>query len=272
VEIKVPRRGRFAGLARLAEENARLDLEEARGDQARGGLADAVYTLQKTLALSAPPYHIEGFDISNIQSAHPVASVVVFHNARPVKSAYRRFKMRSVDAPNDVAMMAEVVGRRAARIVAGEFPVPDLILIDGGKGQVRAALTALEQEGLPEVPVVGLAKRDEEIVVPGRTEALKLTRRDMGLKLLMRVRDEAHRFAVSFHRSRRAASGLTSRLDGIPGVGEKRRLLLLHAFGTVQAMEEASVDELAAVPGIGSAVAVEVFERLHAPEEQAGVA
>jgi excinuclease ABC subunit C len=272
VALKIPRRGRFAGLARLAEENARLDLEEDRGPDVRGGLEAAVYGLQKALDLPAPPVRIEGFDISNIQSAHPVASLVVFQNANPVKSAYRRFRMRSAQAPNDVAMMAEVVGRRAARVTAGEFPSPDLILIDGGPGQVGAALTALEQEGLEGVPVVGLAKREEEIVIPGRRDPLRLPRRDEGLKLLIRIRDEAHRFAVSFHRARRTAAGLASRLDGIPGVGEKRKLLLLHAFESVEAMQQATVEELAAVPGIGLSVARDVYEHLQAPEEQFGAA
>jgi excinuclease ABC subunit C len=272
LEIRVPQRGRFAGLARMAEENARLDLEEARGDRPKGGLDSSVYSLQKALDLSAPPVHIEGFDISNIQSAHPVASVVVFQNGKPLKSAYRRFKMRHPEAPNDFAMMAEVVGRRSARIVAGEFSVPDLVLIDGGVGQVGAARTALEQEGLEDLPVVGLAKREEELVIPGRSKPLRLSRQHEGLKLLIRVRDEAHRFAVSFHRSRRAKASLASRLDHIPGIGERRKMLLLGAFGSVDAVEQASVDELAAVPGIGLGVAQTVYERLQNREESVDVA
>lgn len=272
IEIRVPQRGRFAGLARMAEENARLDLEEARGDRPRGGLDPSVYSLQTTLDLPAPPVHIEGFDISNIQDAHPVASVVVFQNGKPLKSAYRRFKMRHPDVPNDFAMMAEVVGRRSARIVAGEFSVPDLVLIDGGAGQVGAARTALEQEGLGDLPVVGLAKRNEELVIPGRSKPVRLSRRDEGLKLLIRIRDEAHRFAVSFHRSRRAKASLDSRLDHIPGVGERRKVLLLEAFGSVEAMERASVDQLAGVPGIGLSVAQTVYERLQNREEGVDVA
>lgn len=272
IEIRVPRRGRFAGLARLAEENARLDLEEALGERARGGLVPEVYALQKVLGLAAPPVHIEGFDISNLQSSHPVASLVVFRNGRPAREAYRKYRMRHPDAPDDFAMMAEVVGRRASRIQAGEFGVPDLILIDGGAGQVHAARTALEQEGLDGVPVVGLAKREEEIVIPGRRGRLRLPRNHQGLRLLIRVRDEAHRFAVTFHRARRTRAGLVSRLDGIPGVGERRKQLLLHAFGSVERLQAAGLEEVAAVPGIGVRVAREVVERLHAPEESAGAA
>jgi len=272
VEIRVPQRGRLAGLARLAEENARLDLETARGKEARGGLDPAVYELQKALGLASPPVRIEGFDISNLQSAQPVASLVVFHNGKPAKSGYRRYVMRSAPAPNDYAMMAEVVGRRAARIVAGEFPVPDLLLIDGGEGQVRAALTALEQEGLEDVAVAGLAKREEEIVLPGREERLKLPRRHPGLRLLMQIRDEAHRFAIRHHRSRRSRQALVSRLDGIPGVGDRRRAVLLHAFGSLEGIERASLEDLAGVPGIGPQLAREILTHLHDGEEAAGAA
>jgi len=272
VAIRVPQRGRLAGLARLAEENARLDLETARGKEAEGGLDASVYELQKALGLAAPPVRIEGFDISNLQSSEPVASLVVFQNGKPAKSAYRRYIMRSAPAPNDFAMMAEVVGRRAARIVAGEFAKPDLLLIDGGEGQVGAALTALEQEGLDDVAVAGLAKREEEIVLPGRRQRLKLSRRHAGLRLLMQVRDEAHRFALRHHRSRRAKHSLVSRLDGIPGVGRRRREILLHAFGSVEGVERADVEALAAVPGIGLALAREILAHLHGEGEAAGAA
>jgi excinuclease ABC subunit C len=175
--------------------------------------------------------------------------------------------MRSVEAPNDFAMMAEVVGRRASRIVAGEFPAPGLLLIVGGAGQVSAALTALEQEGLDDVPVVGLAKREEEIVLPGRKRPLRLPRNDPGLRLLMRIRDEAHRFAVAFHRAQRGKASLASPLDTIPGIGPKRRGMLLDAFGGIEALERATVEEIAAVPGIGLGVAQDILEHLKGREE-----
>ncbi len=272
IRIRVPQRGRFRGLARLAEENARMDLEEARGGGARGRLDPAVYALQKSLGLAGPPAHIEGFDISNIQGSHPVASLVVFRNGKPAKGSYRRFKMRYPEGPNDFAMMAEVVGRRAARITAGEFPAPDLILIDGGRGQVGAARTALEQEGLDGVPLVGLAKREEEIILPGRRESLRLPRQDEGLKLLIRVRDEAHRFAVTFHRARRGRAALVSRLDGVPGVGSTRKRELLSAFGSVEAVEQASAEELSRVPGIGRATAERILEALRKPGDASDAA
>jgi excinuclease ABC subunit C len=270
VAVHVPRRGRFAGLVRLAEENARLDLEEARGTREQGGVDRAVYALQKAIDLAVPPVHIEGFDVSNLQASHPVASLVVFMNGKPHKSGYRRYRMRHPDAPDDFAMMSEVVGRRAARIVSGEFPVPDLILIDGGKGQVGAALTALEQEGLDGVPVVGLAKREEEIVIPGRAEPLRLARTHEGLKLLIRVRDEAHRFAVTFHRARRGRDAMASALEALPGVGPKRRQRLLAAFGDQASLERATVEQLAEVPGIGLKAARVIYERLHAAPELNG--
>lgn len=263
VSVSVPRRGRIAGLVRLAEENARLDLEQARGESGSRGVAPEVYALQKALDLEAPPIHIEGFDVSNIQGTNPVASVVVFRAGRPARGAYRRFTVKRVEGANDFAMMAEVVGRRAARIVAGEFPMPDLLLIDGGAGQVGAARIALEQEGLAGVPVVGLAKREELLVLPGRSEPLRLARTDEGLRLLMRVRDEAHRFAVRFHRARRARAALDSRLDAIPGVGRSRKLLLLNAFGSPEGVAEAGEGDLAAVPGIGAKTARVIHRALH---------
>jgi excinuclease ABC subunit C len=272
VSIRVPQRGRLAGLVRLAEENARLDFESARGVRVPGGVHPGVYALQKALGLPAPPLHIEGVDISNLQSTHPVASVVVFRNGEPEKSAYRRLTMRGAQAPNDVAMIAEAVGRRAARMAAGEFPEPDLFLIDGGPGQVQAAVTALEQEGLSGVPVVGLAKREETLVFPGNREPLRLSRTHPGLRVLIQVRDEAHRFAVSFHRARRAKAGLASDLDGLPGVGERRKLLLLHAFGSLSGLERATEEEIAAVPGLGPKVARTIMEFLHDRQESAGAA
>jgi excinuclease ABC subunit C len=255
IVIRVPVRGRVAGLVRLAEENARLELEENRGQGPRGALDPAVYALQKALDLPSPPAHIEGFDISNIQGAHSVASVVVFRGGAPAKAAYRRFQIKTVEGPDDFASMAEVVARRARRILAGEFPAPDMILIDGGAGQVSAAVTALHQEGLEDVAVVGLAKRHEEIVLPGVGLPVRLPRNDPALKLLIRVRDEAHRFAVAFHRLRRGKETLASSLDAIPGVGRSRKIRLLTAFGSVDALRAASEDDIAGVPGIGAKVA-----------------
>ena len=271
VTIRMPRRGRLAGLVRLAEENARLDFEAARG-VAKGGVHPGVYALQKVLGLAAPPLHIEGVDISNLQHAHPVASLVVFRNGDPEKAAYRHFTMRRAEAPNDVAMIAEAVGRRAARMASGEFSEPDLFLIDGGKGQVQAAVTALEQEGLSGVPVVGLAKREETLVFPGDRAPLRLARNHPGLRVLIRVRDEAHRFAVSFHRRRRGKAGLASELDALPGVGERRKAILLQAFGSLAGLESATEAEIAAVPGLGPKVARSIVVYLQERGESAGVA
>ena len=266
VALRVPQRGRLAGLLRLAEDNARLALEENRSRVHRGGLAESVYALQKALGLTSPPVHIEGFDISNLQASQPVASLVVFMNGEPVKSSYRKFRMQETETPNDLAKMTEVVGRRAKRIVAGEFEIPDLFLVDGGPGQVGAARTALEQEGLESVPLVGLAKQEEMIHPAWDLEPQLLPRSHAGLKLLMRVRDEAHRFAVTYQRSRRKGRALSSELDAIPGVGEQRRRILLNTFGSVNGVRRASVDDLAHTPGISRKVAEAIHRNLHSRE------
>lgn len=265
VELKVPRRGNLAGLLRTALQNARLDLENARGARGHDGIPPAVYELQAALDLALPPARIEGFDISNIQGSHPVASLVVMRNGTPARGEYRRFRMRS-PGPDDVAMMGEVVGRRAARVAAGEFPPPDLVLIDGGAGQVGAAVAALKAAGLDRIPVVGLAKREEEIVIPGRGRPLRLPRSAPALKLLIQLRDEAHRFAIRFHRSIRGKAGLHSRLDEVRGIGEQRRISLLQFFGSLAGVEKASLHELARVPGFGPATARRIYDALHQPE------
>ena len=261
VRVSTPQRGRLAGLARLSEENSRLDLEEARGQSTEGGVEPSVYALQKVLGLNVPPMHILGFDISNIQGAQPVASIVVFQNGKAARSSYRRLKIRTVQGANDFAMMAEAVGRRAARIVSGEFAEPDLFLIDGGLGQVGAAATALEQEGLGHIPVIGLAKRFEEIHRPGR-EPLRLPHSHPGLRLLIQVRNESHRVAVTYHRTRRKKETLGSELDGIKGIGHHRKVLLLKAFGSLDAVRKATPQDLASVPGIGPRVAEQIVAGL----------
>lgn len=223
VEMRQARRGPLAGLVRLALQNARLDQEQGRAAGKARRLSPAVYELQAALNLREPPSRIEGFDISNIQGSHPVASLVVMVNGEPARAEYRRFRMRS-PGPNDFAMMKEVVGRRAARIVSGEYGRPDLFMIDGGKGQVGAALEALAEVGLVGVPVVGLAKREEELILPGQEESIRLAHSAPALKLLIRLRDEAHRFALQYHRKLRGKSALRSELDRLSGIGETRRL------------------------------------------------
>ena len=263
VTLLVPKKGPLAQLVRLALSNARLDMEESRGIRGGKELPTGLYELQTLLDLEAPPVRIECFDISNIQGTHPVASMVMMIGGHPARGHYRRYRM-TTPGPDDFAMMNEVVARRARRIVTGEFPPPDLVLIDGGVGQVNAAREALQAEGLGHLPVIGLAKRQEEIVVPGRAEPIRLPRNHEALKLLIQLRDEAHRFAVTYHRNRRGQAALRSRLEGIPGIGAERRLALLAHFGSVEAMRQATAADLAQVPGMGPATVRRLLEALEA--------
>jgi len=261
VKLAVPKRGPLANLVRLAQSNARLDMEGARGIRTGKELPVGLYELQTLLDLEAPPVRIECFDISNIQGTHPVASMVMMIAGHPSRADYRRYRM-TTPGPDDFAMMREVVGRRARRVVAGEFEAPDLVLIDGGVGQVGAARAALAAEGLGHLPVIGLAKRQEEIIVPGQSEPIRLPRNHEALRLLIQLRDEAHRFAVTYHRNRRGKAALRSRLEGIPGIGAERRLALLQHFGSVDAMRLATPADLARVPGMGPATVRRLLEAL----------
>jgi excinuclease ABC subunit C len=258
----VPRKGKLAHLVQLALRNARLDMEEARGIRERGEIDPAVYELQSALGLERPPVRIECVDISNIQGAHPVASLVVQVNGRAARGDYRRYRMRT-PGPDDFAMMREVIGRRAARIQAGEFAPPDLLVVDGGIGQLGAVREALAAAGLASIPTVGLAKREEELILPDRAEPVRLPKSAPALKLLIRLRDEAHRFAITYHRKLRGKAALRSSLDDIPGVGEERRLRLLHHFGSVDAVTAATEHDLADVPGFGPAIARRIWRALH---------
>lgn len=260
VRVVVPRRGERRSLVELARKNAALQLASAAG--ARGAADAALAELRTALGLGRVPRRIEAYDISNIQGSEAVGSRVTFENGRPLKSAYRQYRIRTVAGSDDYAMMREVLSRRLARLGRGPDRPPDLILVDGGAGQVAAARAALDDIGAPPMPLIGLAKRREEIHREGAAGPLRLPRRSAGLKLLQRIRDEAHRFAVSYHRSLRGRRMRRSELDDVPGVGEKRRTALLVAFGSVQAIRAATVDRIAAVPGIGRALAESIHEHL----------
>jgi excinuclease ABC subunit C len=267
VALRVPRRGPKKELVQMAIENATETLAHLRAQW----LADesqhtvALAELQESLNLSIPPTRIEGYDISNIQGTAATGSMVVFVKGVPRKSDYRRFRIKSVTGSNDFAMIQEVLRRRFKRAVAAREKkagtemsskddkwavMPDLILIDGGKGQLNAALEVLEEYGLDNLAVVGLAKRNEELFLPGQRDSVILPRSSQGLFLVQRVRDEAHRFAVAHHRSIRRKAGLASQLDAVPGIGSKRRAALLKQFGSLEAIRAASLEELAAVPGM----------------------
>jgi excinuclease ABC subunit C len=238
------------------------------------------------IGLDAPPARVECFDISNTQGTNTVASMVVFVKGVPRKAHYRKFNIKTVDGPNDFESMREVLTRRFKRYFDSQktsevsrsasevfqpgkkkdesFAVlPDLLIVDGGKGQLGVAVEVLKSLDLfGQVPVCGLAKQQEEIFLPGRPDSILLPRRSQGLFLIQRIRDEAHRFAITAHRSLRGRKGIASQLDAIPGVGPTRRRTLLKHFGSIDAIRAASVEALAAVPGIPRDVAVAIKEQL----------
>jgi excinuclease ABC subunit C len=263
VVTHVPQRGAKARLIELADQNARHLLEERRLAEpgAAGPAPDALFELQDALELDSVPRRIVCFDVSHTQGSETVASAVVFENARPLKSGYRKFRIRGEWGNDDFRSMAEAVARYGRRLLEAEpIELPDLVVIDGGKGQLSAARTALEEIGLAQVQVVGLAKRDEEIFVPGRTDPLRLPRRSPALRLLQRLRDEAHRFAVGYNRTLRSSRTIRSELSTIPGVGAARQRALLERFGSLRAIAGAGEDEIAALPGFGPALARVVAE------------
>ncbi|HEX7004017.1 MAG TPA: excinuclease ABC subunit UvrC [Trueperaceae bacterium] len=253
VELRVPRRGDKLDLMRMAERNARTGVEAEIALLERRGEAPGVGELQSLLELDDPPYRIEGFDVSNLMGTHTVASIVVFEGGRARKSEYRRVRIRDLDKPDDFFSMHQAVYRRFTGTLADKLPQPDLLLIDGGKGQLSAARRALREAGL-DIPLVGLAKRQETLVTPAGDEIV-VPHSHPGLKLLINVRDEAHRTAVGYNRNRRGKAMTRSVLDGVPGIGPKRRDALLAHFSSVEQLRRADVEELAKVPGVGAAAA-----------------
>jgi len=273
VEVRTAERGEKRRLQELAEQNARLalDSEAAQTEQKRLRRVEALEELREALNLESLPIRIECFDISNIQEAEPVGSMVVFQDALPKKAHYRKFAVRGLNGQDDFAAMAEVIERRFARMRSaaedeyddGFAAVPNLVVIDGGKGQLSAALAAMQRFDLPRVAVIALAKRVEEVFVPGLPEPVLLDRHSPGLQLLQRIRDEAHRFAVGFHRQRRDARARESLFDTLEGVGPVRRRALLQHFGSAERVLAASQEELEGVPGVPAKTARSIYAQLH---------
>jgi excinuclease ABC subunit C len=265
-KIHVPQRGPRRELVDLATQNARHLLEELRltGEEAEERAGDPVYELQRQLGLQKVPRAFVCFDISHAQGTDTVASCVWFQNGRPHRSEYRKFKVKTVDGIDDFKSMNEVVGRYFARRVEDEKALPDLVVIDGGKGQLNAAYDALHALGLGAMPIISLAKREEEIFVLGRSESLRLPRRSPALRMLQQARDEAHRFAITFQRKRRSMRTVTSELLKVPGIGESKRKQLLAAFGSVQGVRDASPEAIAALPGFGTKTAERILQALAA--------
>ena len=224
----------------------------------------AVRALAQRLGLKNLPRTIICFDISNILGTLAVASMVTFTNGRADRAAYRRFRIKTVMQSNDFAMMYEAVSRHFSRLLREKRPLPDLLMVDGGKGQLSSAIDALIATGVPPLPILGLAERNEEIFLPGRKDPLVLDRHDPALRLLQSIRDESHRFAITYHRQLREKRISASRLDDIPGIGEIRKRQLLRAFGSLENLKHADAAEIAAkVPGIGLAVAKKIESALH---------
>jgi excinuclease ABC subunit C len=261
VVIRVPVRGESKRLVDMAATNAAMAMNREQTLKTMGASPEkALVLLKEKLGLPDVPRHIEGFDISNISGTDAVGSQVVFRNGAPSKADYRHYNIKTVEGIDDFSMMAEVVGRRYGK---GENR-PDLILIDGGEGQVNAAQRVLDEAGL-DIPLVGLAKRFEHIVFPAGREqkVLILPGTSPALKLLMQVRDEAHRFAVTSHRRRRSARLSHSELDAIEGLGREKKKALLQHFGSVDKIRRASEREIMQAPGIGKKLAARIAARLH---------
>ena len=286
VILRIPQRGDKKALLDTVARNARetLTLHKTRRASDLTTRSLALGEIQEALGLDEAPLRIESYDVSNLQGTHVVASMVVFEDGLARKSEYRRFAIRGVDGTDDVAAIHEVISRRFRRyldeqaaappgldeLAAGAdgerrkfaYP-PNLLVIDGGPAQVAAAVKALDELGVVDVAVCGLAKRLEEVWLPGEDGPVIMPRASEGLYLLQRVRDEAHRFAITYHRSKRAAALTTSELDGVPGLGPARRATLLKRFGSLRKLRAASVPEIAAVPGFGQRTAEAVYRALH---------
>ncbi|MEX2466518.1 MAG: excinuclease ABC subunit UvrC [Gemmatimonadota bacterium] len=264
VKIRVPRQGEKLRLVELAGQNARTLLEDRvtalayAADRAE----DPLYGLQDELDLKVVPRLMVCFDVSHIQGTDTVASAVVFENGEPKRSRYRHMKIRGEWGNDDYRSMYEAVTRYFSGCVEKGDPLPDLAVIDGGKGQLSAAVEALQTLSLTDVQVVALAKRDEEVFVPGRSDPIRLDRRDRALHVLQRIRNEAHRFAVRYNRKLRSRRTLRSDLSDIPGVGPKRQETLLRRFGSLRGVREATPDEIARVPGFSEALASRILTYL----------
>jgi excinuclease ABC subunit C len=260
LELRTPRKGKHARILTMALEAARFRLE---GEQERR--SRAVAALQEALGLKQPPRHIEGFDIAHLEGRLTVASLVTFRDGQPLRSGYRHYHVRSLDGKvDDFEAMREVVARRYTRQLNEGRRLPDLILIDGGKGQVSAAAGVLKALEAPEVPLVGLAKKNEEVFLPEASAPLLLPEASEALRLLQAVRDEAHRFATTFHRKLRGQQAVTSVLEEVRGIGPRKAALLIERFGGLEALAAAAPEEIARAAGIGLEVAQELRRYLEA--------
>jgi excinuclease ABC subunit C len=266
----IPQRGTAQRWLSLADQNAMHLLESLRIEsfETEERAEDPVYALGRDLGLSIVPRSFICVDISHSQGRDTVGSLVWFEAGRPRKSEYRKFKIRGAGQQDDYAAIQEVLTRYFTRRKDEQLPLPDLVVIDGGKGQLSAAVTVVEQLGFPELPIISLAKREEEVFLPGRAESLRLPRRSPSLRLLQRARDEAHRFGLAYNRKRRTQRTITSELLSIPGIGPTKRRRLLERFGSLAGVRSASVAELASVPGFSQRQAERILDHLRTANPQ----
>jgi excinuclease ABC subunit C len=274
VHLRTPQRGEKRDLLGLAERNAAETLarEQARWLADQGKTLAALEELAAALDVPGAPFRIECYDISTFQGSESVGSMVVFEDGKPRTGEYRRFRIRTVEGPNDVASHQEVLRRRFRATKSGEegneeerrWAMPDLVIVDGGKPQVNAAKVVLDELGLHDLPLAGLAKEREELFLPGRSDPVVLPATSSALYLVQRLRDEAHRFAITYHRTLRDRRTVRSAFDDLPGVGPKRKRELLKVFGSIKRVREAPVDQIASVPGISRALAERIKATLEA--------
>jgi excinuclease ABC subunit C len=270
VEVRAPARGERRRLVELAVENARLEVEadSAHRERERQKRVHALEELREVLNLESLPIRIECFDVSNIQGESIVASMVVLVEGRPRNAHYRTFAIRGLDGQDDVGAIREAIRRRFTRLRDGDPDesfscTPNLVVVDGGRGQLAAALAAMEELDLPRVAVISLAKREEEVFVPGSARPIRLERYSPGLQLLQRIRDEAHRVALRYHRQRRGTKAMETIFETLPGVGPARRRAILRHFGSVERFLEASQEQLEGVPGLPQKTARTLYAQLH---------
>lgn len=277
VQLGIPKRGSNKSLIDLAYQNAKTELKrlKEKAQKEQDSTVGAAQKLAEALGIETPIHRMECYDISNIQGSDTVASMVVFEDGKPQKSQYRRFRIRTVEGPNDFQSMEEVLTRRLLRGFSdgpesGFKNMPDLIVIDGGKGQLSSAVSVLESLGLEDIHIISLAKREEEVFVPGQSQSIMLNRGSHELRLLTSLRDEAHRFAITYHRTVREKRITSSVLDQIPGVGAKRKKRLLERFGSVEGIKQASFDEIVAVDGVDIRTAREIVGFFHGEGQPSG--
>ena len=256
IEITIPLKGKYKKLVDLARTNAEILMRK------KSEALSPLEEMKKIFELKILPVRIEGYDISNTGGDESVGSLVVFENGLPQKNDYRKYKIKSVEGPNDVASLQEVIRRRYTRLLQEKAAFPDLILVDGGKGQLNAARTVLKELGLGHLPVVSLAKKEEIIFTPFHKDGIRLDKTSPVLMFLQSIRDESHRFALSFHRMRRRKKSFASRLDGITGIGPKRKNALLAGYNSIEEIEKSSTEELSAI--IGRKAAQSLVDKLKA--------